>query len=305
MNCLFIMEQWCDCNPACGVSGTHEYYLNTWRSLHLGRAFVVHYDNHPVDETIRNALAISKRNPIDLVVYTEVGGHPSAQVHALWPQFSARGIPVVAIWHDTVSIPSPDKDGVRLNVMVDTPQVKFPVRNSMGSWTPHDTSLFFDGHWDRDIDVLFPSSRAHKPLAAEWVVHIERAGIPVYWTGGQREQRLGWYEYAGLFRRAKIVINFCQNSPGGFQQMKGRVTEAIYSGCLLLEQTNPYTEALLRSNVDCVYFGSPKELVEKIRFYLARDDERIKIAESGRGRAFVDYSPSAWWYRVFSKIGLA
>jgi hypothetical protein len=302
MTALFVIERWCDCNPACGISGPQEYYLNTWRRLGFGRTLAYHYDGRPVEESTRDLLAITNHFSPEIVFYTEVGGHPSAQLHDLWPQVAAKGIPIVAIWHDTVHTGFRQLSGIALNVLVDA---TFSVhgQNALCLWTPHDTSLFCPGHMDRDIDVLFPSSRNHKPLAQDWIAHVERSGISVNWVGGQRENRHCWYEYSTLFQRAKIVINFAQNTHGGFEQLKGRVTEATYCGCLLLEQMNRYTPQMFTPNEECVYFDSKQTLLEKLRYYLEHDNERTAIAKCGRERAIVQYSPRAWWRRVLEAAG--
>ena len=73
MNTLFIMERFCDCNVACGTSGTDEYYLQTYRSLNIGPALVVNYDFNPVAVTVNGAKATAEQYPLDLVFYTEDG----------------------------------------------------------------------------------------------------------------------------------------------------------------------------------------------------------------------------------------
>lgn len=42
--------------------------------------------------------------------------------------------------------------------------------------------------------------------------------------------------------------------------------------------------AFLEEDKEAAYFSSPEELADKVRFYLARDAIRARIAEAGRRR---------------------
>jgi hypothetical protein len=302
MNTLFIMEEWCDCNPACGTSGTDEYYLKTYRSLNIGPAFVVHYDCKPVHETVARCLSIADRNHIDMVFYTECGGIPSAQVHELWPIFASRGIPVVAIWHDSQGGIVRDLNGVACNVIVDT-RTSWPrIRGAISLWVPHHTDLFYDDGRERPYDVIFPSSRHTKSTAAEYVSFLTANGINVHWAGGQREDRLSWFEYAEQYRHGKICLNFPRNSPERLPQVKSRVTEALYSGCCLFEHGSEHMTDMLVDGKEYVSFTTKEDCLSKIDHLLKQPDQLRDIARAGRERANRDYSPWRWWSAVISAV---
>lgn len=297
------MEEWCDCNPACGTSGTDEYYLKTYRSLNIGRAFVIHYDFKPVEDTIARATAIMSKHNIDFIFYTECGGIPSAQVHSLWPIAAAMGIPVVAIWHDSQGGIVRDLEGVACNVVVDTRTLAPQLRNLLTLWVPHHTDLFYDDGRERPHDVVHPSSRNSKSIAADYFGFIQGNGINCNWRGGQREDRLSWFEYAEQFRHGKICLNFPRNSPERTPQVKSRVTEALYSGCALFEHGNDHMTDMLVDGREYVAFHNKDDLLEKIRYYLGHPDELNKIALAGGDRARKDYSPWRWWNAIFKFIG--
>ena len=303
MNALFIMEQWCDCNPACGTSGTREYYLQTWRSLNFGPACVVHYDGRPVQETIERCLQLADRIPLDMVFYTECGGIPSAQVHQLWPILARRGIPVVAIWHDSQGGIVRDLEGIACNVIVDTRSSLPNIRNVLGLWVPHDTTLFYDDGADRPYDVIFPSSRHTKSIASEYFAFLQSNGINAAWQGGQREDKLSWEAYSKFYRQGKICLNFPRNSPDRLPQVKARVTEALYSGCVLFEHGNDHIAKMLVEAHEYIAFSTKEDLLKRARWCLERPHELQRIANNGRKRAQRDYSPLCWWTQIFRAIG--
>lgn len=304
MNTLFIMERFCDCNVACGTSGTDEYYLQTYRSLNIGPALVVNYDFNPVAVTVNGAKATAEQYPLDLVFYTECGGIPSAQIHELWPWFAQRGIPVVAVWHDSQGGIVRDLDGVACNVIVDTRTAWPHIRNALPLWVPHHPNLFYDDGRHRPHDVIFPSSRNSKSIAAQYRTFLEANSIPVHWRGGQREDRLSWYDYAEEYRHGKICLNFPRNSPDRSPQVKSRVTEALYCGCCLFEHGSDHMTDMLVEGKEYVSFTTPQDCLDKIRYHLAHPAELRSIAEAGRNRAIRDYSPRQWWNAVFAAVGL-
>jgi hypothetical protein len=237
------------------------------------------------------------------VFYTECGGIPSAQIHELWPWFAQRGIPVVAVWHDSQGGIVRDLDGVACNVIVDTRNLWPHIRNALPLWVPHHPNLFYDDGRHRPNDVAFPSSRNSKSIAAQYRAFLEANGIPVHWRGGQREDRLSWYDYAEEYRHGKICLNFPRNSPDRTPQVKSRVTEALYCGCCLFEHGHEHLTDMLIEGKEYVSFTTPEDCLNKIRWHLEHPAVLRSIAEAGRNRAILDYSPRRWWNAVFNAVG--
>ena len=303
MNILFVIEQYCDCNPALGLSGPLEYYVHTWRSLNAGPDRVIHYDNLPVEVTITRVWQECRAQAPDLVLFTEVFNHPSAQIHSLWPKLAARGISVAAVWHDSVKGTCRDLPGIRVNILVDTTVPR--LRSGLALWTPHDTALFYGDPKERDLGFVFPSSKNHKPFVVPYIAAVKSVGLSLLWTGGQREDKLSFEDYARLFGRAKIILNFAQDIAGMAPQLKGRVAEALYSGALLLDHRNPHTSQMLADGQEYVSFDSPDDLVAKATYYLQHEEERVRIARAGQERALQHYSPRAWWQALCAAVGKA
>ncbi len=119
--------------------------------------------------------------------------------------------------------------------------------------------------------------------------------------GGQREEKLSPHQYAELIRRTKIGLNFSL-SPAMFHQTKGRVFEILASGSMLLEFKNPATESLLTNGVDYVDFNSSHELIDKIRYYVEHEDERLKIANQGYETYQKKYTAQIFWDTIMDRI---
>ena len=63
-----------------------------------------------------------------------------------------------------------------------------------------------------------------------------------------------------------------------------RVFEIPAVGTFMLCQRTADMEGLFAPGIDADYFSSPKELVDKIRYYLDHSDARKRIAAAGAGR---------------------
>ena len=306
MKALFVVEQYPDCNPALantGMSWPVESYVNTWKDIGAGEALICHYDNRHPGETKAEIWKLCESNRPDVVLFTEVFGHPSAQLHPIWPQLSSAGIPVVVVWHDSVKGGYRVLDGVSVNVLVDTRLPRPDIPNSLCLWPPHNETVFHRGSGDRDIDLLFCSSRGHKSLPKEWLGYVESRGIKVNWIGGMREDKLSLDECANLCRRAKIGVNFSQDTPSSPHQLKGRVMDVLCTGAMLLEQKNPHTWQMLQDGRDYVAFDSPFSLWNQAQHHLANEGIRLAVAESGWNRSRTDYSSKSWWSAVLNRIG--
>jgi hypothetical protein len=63
-----------------------------------------------------------------------------------------------------------------------------------------------------------------------------------------------------------------------------RAFEIPAIGAMLLSQRTDDMKTLFREGEEADYFSSPPELVDKVRFYLANESARARIAEAGRRR---------------------
>lgn len=134
-------------------------------------------------------------------------------------------------------------------------------------------------------DVCFVGGRYG--VRAEVVSALRRAGVAVTTYGaGWDEGRIETAEVPRLFAQSKIVLGIgtvghCRD----FYSLKLRDFDAAMSGSLYLTHDNPDLYSLFAIGEEIVTYRSTSDCVEKVRYYLAHDEERERIARAGRVRA--------------------
>ncbi len=91
-------------------------------------------------------------------------------------------------------------------------------------------------------------------------------------------------ETVELYRNAKICVNDHRKHPDAFS-CNPRVYEVLATGGgLLLTDWRDELVSILGPETDRFVFDGPNDLENKIRYYLAHEDERLRLVEYGRER---------------------
>jgi hypothetical protein len=140
----------------------------------------------------------------------------------------------------------------------------------------------FIGHWE--------------PVTERQILHLVRHDVPVKVYGG------GWddAEDAGALTQAvqhrfvvgdeyaRAIVSFDVNlgivSKWNRNHTASRTFQVPALGAFLLHERNEVVTRYFKEGVEAEFFESDDELLEKCRHYLARPDERRRIAEAGRRR---------------------
>ena len=88
------------------------------------------------------------------------------------------------------------------------------------------------------------------------------------------------------------------------EQIKGRNFEVPGTGGFLLTENAAHLEDYYKLGVEVVNFHSTEEMIEKVRYYLAHEEERAGIAEAGYQRTLKDHTYQQRFREIFSQIGL-
>lgn len=304
---LFVTEKWCDCNPSCGISNSEHNLFGSletsgWATQDRFHPDEYHFQNHrPFDTAL--LLKCIKSNP-DLIILTWPG---TPKLKTLKLIKERLRIPMVAIWWDSVNHMEEAESFlpfVELNIVVDSTTAylrrTYQPEKYMPMWSPQDPRIYYNPNLHRDIDVCFVGTMTDHPDRLAGISALISNGMDVYQTGGQRDCRLSVDEYARTYMRTKIALNFCYH-PNSIAQLKGRVFEVTLCGAMLLEADNSETAKWFEPMVDYVPFTDETDLVEKVKYYLAHDAERIEIAARGHQKAKELYTGEMFWKTVFRR----
>jgi len=106
-----------------------------------------------------------------------------------------------------------------------------------------------------------------------------------------------------IFRTSRINLNFSKaGSYPWVRQIKGRVFQVCLAGGFLLTEYSLGLEKYFEPGKEVVSFNSPRDMINKARYYLNHEAERRAIARAGWERANMEYSSSRMVARVFEEI---
>ena len=93
-----------------------------------------------------------------------------------------------------------------------------------------------------------------------------------------------------IMRESVISLNFSNASGRGGKQIKARTFEVPGAGGFLLTEYAPGLEAVYTIGKEIDIFHNPKELSEKIKYYLSNFDKRDQMALAGYERTRSDHT---------------
>jgi len=114
-----------------------------------------------------------------------------------------------------------------------------------------------------------------------------------------RDQFLPWDDYFEIIRRSRIVFNFSESHH--MHQFKGRVVEALFANCLLLEHVESPISRYLTPGLHYTTYSSPRDLINKICYYVKNPSIAEKIASNGREFALRNFTSTRYWNALLHK----
>jgi hypothetical protein len=190
----------------------------------------------------------------------------------------------------------------------------------MLGWHVVDTSAFTPRGQERDIEVSFVGKfDGHYEYREPFLAYLADNGVELYLAGSSTGRFLSNDDYADVMRRSRVALNF-----SGFElislwdahplterphyvdserhHLKARVFEIMESEALLFESENSVITEWFQPGVHYVPFSDEADLLKKVRYYLANEDERAKIAAAGRRLAMEKYTAGEFWRGVFDTL---
>jgi len=100
--------------------------------------------------------------------------------------------------------------------------------------------------------------------------------------------------------RGRIVVNMAIDM-AGTDRGNMRCFEALSAGALLVSDEGEYPEGFVPGETFVAYDGTPEDALERIRFFLADEEARSRIAAAGRRMVRERYGKDRQW-RAFQRL---
>jgi len=196
------------------------------------------------------------------------------------------------------------------NWMVTTSEAAVPKYHDMG----YENIILSQWGCNSGIHRKVPAGKLYDVSFVGAITHIERgpmlqrvrdAGFALYcWGAGTANGRLSLENTIGVFNQTKINLNFSQVSSANLLQIKARDFEVPGSGGFLLTGYNEELKTYYEFGKEIETYQNADEMIEKIHYYLAHDEEREKIAAAGYKRAHDEHTYKHRFEHIFAKMGL-
>jgi len=142
-------------------------------------------------------------------------------------------------------------------------------------------------------DILFTGKIKHKHYATEDIRSelvgrlVTMKNCAVYGCCGRPS--IGGIQYLYAISRAKIGLSV--NAVNDIRLYHSdRPTQYMACGTFVLAKRVPDTDLLFRDGVHLKYFDTAEEFFDLAKWYLAHEDERIKIANAGMEHAHTEFN---------------
>lgn len=325
------MEQYCDAKVTCGPTNSESQLVGAMESGGLVKQIKRFYfeslaQRVGVEEMSRLLLQDCEVFQPEVIIYSALGGLLGYELNptdAVLNEIRNRGIKLYTWLWDTEGREWETwerwllaTDGVLIADTIVRAEYYRRDPRIIQCYTAMDSRDFYDSGEERDIDVCFVGGMdpGRWSQRAAYIDFLRSNGINVVAAGGQRAMRLSWKEYSGILRRSKISLNFTVNPAivwtldmqmiqARTSQLKGRVFETLSCGAMLMEDDGRQTQEFFEPGEDYVRFCTPEDLLEKVRHYLAHDDERQAIAQSGHEKVTRVFNARNMWGHLFGLMG--
>lgn len=316
-NICFISEKWVDGNPNLPRSTNLTNHYNTAiqsglfdkvEHLFIDEIFYQYKGKANINDYLLYSISNKLLVNYDIIFIIQLGNSPLNPDPNIIQKLKNQGKKIIYLWPDTVwpwieEELKKTKSASTFHLAHDLPDQKIKdILNPIKIYTigtTQDAILFrYANENYKTIDVSFIGTQYNERKEYLDFVKKELAGhsYKLHIGNGSRGDKLSFEDYSKILRQSKICINFTM-SPAGKHQLKGRTFEAAACNTMILESSNTQTEIMFPGK--CIEFFNTKEhLVEKIHYFLARSEERKKIALEAHNYYNTYYNPVSFWQRV-------
>ncbi len=302
---LFVGDLYCAGNPNMGKS---EWEGNLWASLEstdLAEVARFHMDKYWYetgrrgDEALLERIKEIKPDYIVLVIYKQFGTDNTMILKETIEKMCH--IPIISIWGDLEAdevLAMCNEVSPYMWKVVGTASKEIVEKAGYKYMhVPKDSRVFNNPNKERDLDVVFSGSFGYgRDERREVLQYLVDNGINLVAGGSEGGDHFTTEEYADRYKRAKIAISFSQAR--GKNVVNARPFEVMSCGAMLLEQKSEELAKLYEEGVDYGVWTTKVDLLEKIKYYLEHEEERLSIASAGQRKTEELYSAKTFWEEV-------
>jgi hypothetical protein len=308
----FIDEKWPANMKEYGESQTEHVLHASFGNTGLGEYKKFHFDEYFYEHGKKGDFKLIEEiidyKP-DLVVYSWLVGIHNPEPHTL-KIINKLGFKIVCIWWDflwKLSMETAEQltPFVNMHIPMGDPYIAYKIpmhskRKHLPLWTPNDNTMYYGNPSSkREIDIAFSGDiYRNEGYRKDYIDAIEKMNYNVYVGGKLKEDRVPINEFTKTLRNTKIIPNFTKGD------LKGRVFEATLIGAMLMEPEKSPTEAFFIPDKEYVRYSDHNDFVDKVKYYIEHDYERIEIAKAGQARSNNNYSTERFWKLIFYKLGI-
>lgn len=306
---MFIGDYFCAGQPSMGLSEWEGNIAHSLDATGLADVVCFHFDKYYYHTGKRGDSALIERidelrpDYIVLIIYKQFGQDPAVMLENTMKVIQMMGVPVITIWGDLEAQQQRDilaTVAPYCSKVIGTASKE--VVEGLGytyAHVPKDPRVFSLGTGVRDIDVVFSGSYGlGREERQETLQHLLDNEVKLVVGGSEGRDHFSTEEYANRYKRAKLALSF--SKAHGINVVNARPFEVLNCGAMLLEQDSPELAKLYTPYVDYVPWTTNDDLLQKVRYYLTHEEERLLIAHNGYQKTQELYSAHAFWNKTLN-----
>lgn len=167
------------------------------------------------------------------------------------------------------------------------PEVHTPMPLGPHDWGTYACDLSFIGTWSPKKAAIIQSVREGLPDLSirVWGDQWGNAGHLGAIVQGRGVFGLEYAKAVVASRINLAILSERREAASDGDRITARTFQIPACGAFMLHERTRELLDYFAEDRECACFGDDGELVEKIRYYLAHDDERVRVAGAGRARA--------------------
>ena len=172
------------------------------------------------------------------------------------------------------------------------PELDYPRALTEREYADYGCDVVFIGTWSPKKEQLLAHLKRALPECnlKIWGIYWEKSSSPELDSSIVGEEIIG-ESYSIVLQASSICLGILSEARTGASSgdlITNRTFNIPASGAFMLHERNDESVRYFKEDEEAGFFGTPDELVDRVRFYLANPEKRIECARRGRERCLAD-----------------